>query len=51
MVHHRGHCELVFDGLDIPDENRLMGVGDGLKVTQIRLGTRALVAQAPFDQR
>lgn len=34
---HGGHCELEFDGLAIPDENRLMGVGDGLKVTQIRL--------------
>ncbi|MEX1110134.1 MAG: acyl-CoA dehydrogenase family protein [Dongiaceae bacterium] len=25
---HGGHCELVFDGLEIPDENRLLGVGD-----------------------
>ena len=39
---HGGHCELEFDGLEIPDENRLMGVGDGLKVTQIRLGTARL---------
>jgi len=39
---HGGHCELVFDELEIPDENRLMGVGDGLKVTQIRLGTARL---------
>jgi acyl-CoA dehydrogenase len=39
---HGGHCELVFDGLEIPDENRLMGVGDGLKLTQIRLGTARL---------
>jgi acyl-CoA dehydrogenase len=39
---HGGHCELVFDGLAIPDENRLMAVGDGLKVTQIRLGTARL---------
>lgn len=39
---HGGHCELVFDGLEIPDENRLMTVGDGLKVTQIRLGTARL---------
>ena len=39
---HGGHCELVFDGLEIPDENRLMDVGDGLKVTQIRLGTARL---------
>ena len=39
---HGGHCELAFDGLEIPDENRLLGVGDGLKVTQIRLGTARL---------
>lgn len=39
---HGGHCELKFDGLVIPDENRLMNVGDGLKVTQIRLGTARL---------
>ncbi|MDQ3025566.1 MAG: acyl-CoA dehydrogenase family protein [Pseudomonadota bacterium] len=39
---HGGHCELEFDGLEIADENRLMGVGEGLKVTQIRLGTARL---------
>jgi acyl-CoA dehydrogenase len=39
---HGGHCELEFDGLEIPDENRLMGVGEGLKLTQIRLGTARL---------
>ncbi len=39
---HGGHCELIFDGLEIPDENRLLEVGDGLKVTQIRLGTARL---------
>jgi acyl-CoA dehydrogenase len=39
---HGGHCELVFDGLEIPDEHRLMGMGDGLKVTQIRLGPARL---------
>ncbi len=39
---HGGHCELRFDGLEIPDEARLLGVGDGLKVTQIRLGTARL---------
>ncbi len=37
-----GHCEMVFEGLEIPDESRLMEVGDGLKVTQIRLGTARL---------
>lgn len=39
---HGGHCEMVFDGLEIPDGNRLLNVGDGLKVTQIRLGTARL---------
>lgn len=39
---HGGHCELSFDGLEIPDQNRLMGVGDGLKAVQIRLGTARL---------
>lgn len=39
---HGGHCELEFDGLSIPDANRLLGIGDGLKVTQIRLGPARL---------
>jgi len=39
---HGGHCELEFDGLEIADEDRLLNVGDGLKVTQIRLGTARL---------
>jgi len=39
---HGGHCEVRFDGLRIPDANRLMQVGDGLKVTQIRLGIARL---------
>lgn len=39
---HGGHCELSFNGLIIPDENRLLNVGDGLKVTQMRLGTARL---------
>ena len=39
---HGGHCELIFEGLEIPDENRLLEIGDGLKVTQIRLGTARL---------
>ncbi len=39
---HGGHCELQFNGLRIPDENRLMNVGDGLKLTQIRLGPARL---------
>ena len=39
---HGGHCEISFNGLEIPDENRLLEVGDGLKVTQIRLGRARL---------
>jgi len=39
---HGGHCELAFDGLRIPDGNRLLEPGDGLKVTQIRLGPARL---------
>ena len=39
---HGGHCEITFDGLEVADENILMGVGDGLKMTQIRLGPARL---------
>ena len=39
---HGGVCELEFDGLEIPDADRLMEVGDGLRVTQIRLGPARL---------
>lgn len=39
---HGGHCELAFEGLEIPDENVLMRVGDGFKLTQIRLGPARL---------
>lgn len=39
---HGGHCELQFDGLEIADENVLLAPGDGLKVTQIRLGPARL---------
>jgi len=39
---HGGHCELVFDGLTIPAENVILGEGDGLKVTQMRLGPARL---------
>jgi acyl-CoA dehydrogenase len=39
---HGGHCELVFTGLEIAAENLLMGEGDGLKATQIRLGPARL---------
>lgn len=39
---HGGHCELVFDDLEIPVENRLLDEGDGLKLTQMRLGPARL---------
>jgi acyl-CoA dehydrogenase len=39
---HGGHCELEFDGLEVADENVLLGIGDGLKVTQTRLGPARL---------
>ncbi|MFL6798613.1 MAG: acyl-CoA dehydrogenase family protein [Xanthobacteraceae bacterium] len=39
---HGGHCELLFEGLEVADENVLMQVGDGLRVTQIRLGPARL---------
>jgi acyl-CoA dehydrogenase len=39
---HGGHCELAFEGLEIPAENVLLREGDGLKVTQIRLGPARL---------
>ncbi|MGD9510873.1 MAG: acyl-CoA dehydrogenase family protein [Geminicoccaceae bacterium] len=63
---HGGHCELAFTGLEIADESLLMGEGDGLKATQIRLGPARLthcmrwlglaqrcleLAQAYVDQR
>mgnify|MGYP006269110547 FL=1 len=37
-----GTCELEFEGLEIPEENRLMEEGDGLRLTQIRLGPARL---------
>ena len=39
---HGGHCELDFDGLEVPDADVLLNVGDGLKATQIRLGVARL---------
>lgn len=39
---HGGHCEIVFDGLEVDDENVLGGVGEGLRVTQTRLGPARL---------
>jgi acyl-CoA dehydrogenase len=39
---HGGHCEIEFADMEIADDARLMNVGDGLKVTQIRLGPARL---------
>ena len=39
---HGGHCELEFDGLEVPLENLLMAEGQGMKATQIRLGPARL---------
>ncbi|MBI4274326.1 MAG: acyl-CoA dehydrogenase family protein [Rhizobiales bacterium] len=39
---HGGHCEMEFSGLEVPQENVLLNVGDGLKITQIRLGPARL---------
>ncbi len=39
---HGGHCELIFDGMTLDEDRVLMGVGQGLKVTQIRLGLARL---------
>ncbi|MCP5083056.1 MAG: acyl-CoA dehydrogenase [Alphaproteobacteria bacterium] len=39
---HGGICELEFDGLEIPMEHRLMEEGDGLRLTQMRLGPARL---------
>jgi acyl-CoA dehydrogenase len=39
---HGGHCEIEFDGLEIPVENMLLNEGQGMKVTQIRLGPARL---------
>ena len=39
---HGGTCELTFQGLEVADEDVLMGVGDGLKMTQVRLGPARL---------
>jgi acyl-CoA dehydrogenase len=39
---HGGHCEVEYDGLEIPEENILLNEGDGLRITQIRLGPARL---------
>jgi acyl-CoA dehydrogenase len=39
---HGGHCELEFDGLEVPEENMLLGEGEGLRLMQVRLGPARL---------
>lgn len=39
---HGGHCVIEFDGLRVHNDDVLMGVGRGLKVTQARLGPARL---------
>jgi len=39
---HGGHCELIFDGLEVQAEDVLMAEGRGMKVTQTRLGPARL---------
>lgn len=34
---HGGHCEIRFDNVVVPDRNRLLGVGQGMRVAQTRL--------------
>lgn len=39
---HGGHCEVVYEDMEIPAANLLMQEGEGLKITQIRLGPARL---------
>ena len=39
---HGGHCEVVYDGMELPADSVLLGEGLGLKVTQMRLGPARL---------
>ncbi|MFD2857893.1 acyl-CoA dehydrogenase family protein [Seohaeicola zhoushanensis] len=39
---HGGHCELIFDGMELGADRVLLGEGMGLKVTQMRLGPARL---------
>ncbi|MDP2409063.1 MAG: acyl-CoA dehydrogenase family protein [Pseudolabrys sp.] len=39
---HGGHCEIEYDGLEIPAENLLMTEGDGMRAMQTRLGPARL---------
>ncbi|MZR13422.1 acyl-CoA dehydrogenase [Maritimibacter sp. DP07] len=39
---HGGHCELVYEDMELPADRVLMGEGFGLKLTQTRLGPARL---------
>lgn len=39
---HGGHCEIVYDGMELPADRVLLGEGQGLKLTQMRLGPARL---------
>lgn len=39
---HGGHCEIVYDGMELPADRILLGEGQGLKLTQMRLGPARL---------
>ena len=39
---HGGHCEIVYQDMEIPAENVVLHEGDGLKLTQMRLGPARL---------
>jgi len=39
---HGGHCEIVYEDMELPADRILLGEGEGLKVTQMRLGPARL---------
>ena len=39
---HGGHCEMIYDGMELSADRVLLGEGLGLKITQMRLGTARL---------
>ena len=39
---HGGHCEIIYDGMDLAADRVLLGEGMGLKITQMRLGPARL---------
>jgi acyl-CoA dehydrogenase len=39
---HGGHCELVYEDMELPADRVLLGEGLGLKITQMRLGPARL---------